>query len=317
MSMIQIHSDALNSSNPAYHEFLLFYKEKDKVVYGFVEGKGDPSFYRSMIEHNLLNGWKVKLIRSGNKSNVYKIESDFDWTRFSARRICFFVDRDLSEFVPHAYQPKQNIYVTDKYSIENDVISYSMLERVLEEVMNVTEMKPDECDEMQKHFEQNLEIFSEAMVPIMCQIIKWQREGSRPTLEDIQPKEMFVFTDDKIALKAGFATSDSRIAYAGSCCRLQYESCDGVSEIEKEFRDKAGSAKYIRGKYLMWFFVQYALSVHKSIAKFCEKYKSPPRMKASLGHSNALVILGPRARIPDSLKAFINQNYIQYVHQLV
>ena len=84
--MLKIHADALNSVGTAYHEFLLRYKANAKVVYGIVEGKEDPMFYRGFIESNLPEGWNVELIRAGCKNNVLKAFESFDWTRFSPKR---------------------------------------------------------------------------------------------------------------------------------------------------------------------------------------------------------------------------------------
>lgn len=100
MTMLDVHRDALESVSATYHEFLLRYKAHANVVYGVVEGKEDPMFYRGLIERTLPEDWQVELIPAGRKKNVLKSMAAFDWLRFSPKRICFFVDRDLSEFIP-------------------------------------------------------------------------------------------------------------------------------------------------------------------------------------------------------------------------
>ena len=50
MSMLSIHQAALESSNTVLHEFLLRYKIQGKIVYGFVEGKDDPSFTKVLLK---------------------------------------------------------------------------------------------------------------------------------------------------------------------------------------------------------------------------------------------------------------------------
>nr|VFK31285.1 MAG: Protein of unknown function (DUF4435) [Candidatus Kentron sp. MB] len=114
MSMLDIHADALNGDNTTYHEFLLRYKARTKVVYGIVEGKEDPMFYRSVIESILPSGWSVELLRAGSKQNVIRARFAFDWSRFSRKRIRFFVDRDLSDFIPDGVTPADNLYITNK-----------------------------------------------------------------------------------------------------------------------------------------------------------------------------------------------------------
>jgi len=80
MSMIDIHAAALEEVNEAYHEFLLRYNAINLTVYGFVEGKDDPSFYRSVIDRFLPDNWSVALFVSGNRKKVLDTEAAFDWT---------------------------------------------------------------------------------------------------------------------------------------------------------------------------------------------------------------------------------------------
>ncbi len=105
--MIEIHADALATGVVVYHEFMLLYKKTAQIVYGLVEGKEDPMFYRGLIEKYLPSGWEVDLIKSGNKDGVLKTINAFDWHRYERKRIGFFVDRDLADFLG------ENITVND------------------------------------------------------------------------------------------------------------------------------------------------------------------------------------------------------------
>ncbi len=69
-SMLEVHNQALQEVDEAYHEFLLIYRKDAQCVYGFVEGKDDPVFYRHLIEGQLPEEWSVKLIPVGNKQKV-------------------------------------------------------------------------------------------------------------------------------------------------------------------------------------------------------------------------------------------------------
>jgi len=117
--MLHLHETALASGNIPYHEFLLYYKATQRVVYGIVEGREDPSYYRGQIEGMLSDDWKVKLICAGSKTKVLKVFVDIDWSRFPKKRVCFFVDRDLSEFLSPQQHSGQNLFVTDNYSIDS------------------------------------------------------------------------------------------------------------------------------------------------------------------------------------------------------
>lgn len=316
MTMLQVHAEALESSSAAYHEFLLRYKEGERTVYGFIEGKDDPTFYRSMIERNLPEDWEVVLIRSGNKENVLKILAFIDWSRFSSKRISFFVDRDLSEFIGGQSDIPENLYVTDNYSIENDIATSGTLMRVLEEILNITNLSPAEADRIKKLFESNLLFFQEAMTPVMSQILLWKRNGGKPSLNDIPPKSFFGFSDGTIALKPAFSTVLSRIQHAASCVNAHRSADADLVKAEAEFRSKRGVEKFIRGKYILWFFVKSALEFHRVVSIFSSKYHAPPKVRITLGYGNAMVVIAPRARCPASLQLFIEHNYSKYISEV-
>ncbi|MHC1754114.1 MAG: DUF4435 domain-containing protein [Methanosarcina sp.] len=315
MGMLEVHENALNSSNVPYHEFLLPYKVAERVVYGLVEGKDDPSFYRGIIEHSLPDGWNVELIRAGNKNKVLKVLNSMDWSRFPKKCVCFFVDRDLSEFMGEEHPSGENLYVTDNYSIENDAITFGTMKRVLEEILNITELDPAETRIIQELFEFNLNTFQESIVPIMSQIVIWRRSREEVDLNNIKLKEFFTFVEGKINLEERFVESTLRVEYAARCVNAAPSTNDELANAEVDFRSRQGPEKFIRGKYLLWFFVECALKLHCSIPKFCAKHSRPPKVRSSLSIKNAMVEIGPRVRCPESLKCFIERNYLEYIEE--
>lgn len=313
MGMLEVHEDALNSSNVPYHEFLLPYKVAERVVYGFVEGKDDPSFYRGIIEHSLPEEWNVELIRAGNKDKVLRVLNSMDWSRFPKKCVCFFVDRDLSEFTCEEHPSDENLYVTDNYSIENDVITFGTMKRILEEILNITELNLTETRIIQELFESNLNTFQEAIVPIMSQIVIWRRSGEEVDLNNIKIKKLFTFVEGRINLEEEFVEPILRVEYAARCVNATSSTNEELAKAEVDFRNRQGLEKFIRGKYLLWFFVECALKLHCSIPKFCAKHSNPPKIRSSLSIKNAMVEIGPRVRCPESLKHFIEHNYLEYI----
>jgi len=314
MDMKEIHKAALKSPTVAYHLFLQCYRTGEKIVYGFVEGKDDPSFYRGLIENNLSDGWDVKLIRSGNKAGVLETFDKMDWSRFPKKRVCFFVDRDLSEFLGEDTCSNENLYVTDNYSIENEVVNFKTMERVLDEVLGVTDLNPTEFELIRDLFESNQEAFSEAMAPVMAQILLWKRAGANVSLNNIKPKDFFIFEKGEIGLKPSFNSPEKRVLHAASRVGAPQDGDKEIADAEAEFRGKQGLEKYIRGKYLLWFFVQCAKEIHKvTPALCCETHKVVPKVHIELGVKNAIVVIAPRVRCPTSLKTFLEYNYGSYI----
>ena len=313
VEMLQIHADALQSSNAAYHEFLLHYKPNECFVYGFVEGKEDPMFYRGLIENHLPEEWELILIRTGNRDNVFATFQNMDWIRFPPKRVCFFVDRDLSEFLEEESCSGSNLYVTDNYSIENDIVTVGTLKRVLEEVLGITELNAIETGKIEEIFEHNDNIFREAMAPVMAQILLWRRARKKVSLDNIQLKELFAFVNAKIVLKKEWISPNARVQHIATRLNDTASPPHELAASEAEFRKKQGLKRYIRGKYLLWFFVQCALEIHKAIPTICEKYKSPPKHRVGLGVGNSMPIIAPRIRHPISLENFIIRNYVEYI----
>ncbi len=313
MSMLDVHTQALETSSAAYHEFLLVYQSLKPIVYGFVEGREDPSFYRGLIENALPDGWSVRLIRSGSRKAVTDMLSVMPWERFPRRRICFYVDRDLSEYGVDTSPEVHNLYVTDNYSIENDIVNRHVFVRVIEEIFGISDLSEAEREGIAVQFESNIEFFCEAMAPVMAQILIWRRNRLRAVLANIKPQTMFCFRDGRLEIAGGYSSAMSRVDYAAQCVGLTASDEELVRAAEQEFRERSGLSRFVRGKYLLWVLVESAIALHGSIARYCRRYQEPPKVRVTLGAANAMTIVGPRAKVPNSLKQFIEMNYLTYI----
>lgn len=315
MDMLEVHEAAMESANIPYHEFLQYYKFSEQMVYGFVEGKDDPPFYRGPIENNLPNGWKARLIISGSRDKVLKVFNSMDWSRFPKKRICFFVDRDLSEFLGEI-QSSENIYVTDNYSIENEVVTFDIMERYLQDILGLTCLRSDETDKIKDLFESNLKTFREAMAPVMVQIILWRQAGEKVLLDKINLNDFFVFKNGKIELVQIFAFPGDRIQHVATCLSAERAMDDKINAALDEFQSKEGPKRYIRGKYLLWFFVQCGKEICQALPNLCPRYTVRPKNRIGLGIGNAIVVIANWARCPSSLKIFLEINFISYINEV-
>jgi hypothetical protein len=192
-SMLSVHSAAIDAKAASFHEFLLRYSKKRTIVYGFVEGKTDPTYYRGFIEYILPEGWDVELWPAGNKTSVLAIHANIDWSRYPKNRVCFFIDRDLSDLVKETLVKDVNIYITDCYSIENDVVKSSTVRRALTEIFGFSSANHSELDRACEAFNQALEAFMLAMVPLMAWILYWRRKSIPANLNDISMQHLFEY----------------------------------------------------------------------------------------------------------------------------
>jgi hypothetical protein len=310
--MLAIHNQAISGASAEYHIFLSRYSEKSPVVYGFVEGKDDPSFYRCAIERFLPPDWKVELWPVGGKEKVCALFYMFNWAVFQQARVAFFIDRDLSEFIFEAKPDAPNLYITDNYSIENDIVNRNTCEVVLRDVCNLTGLTPEEMGGILSLFDEQLTIFKESIVWLMAWIINWRRTGCTPNLADINLSDLFTFNKAHILVKYNPDNLTCE-EYIHKRCGLTLQVAPNIGAISTEFKDKGGLSKFIRGKYELWFMVAFILSIHQNISHFSSSITAPTKMYVNLGIKNALIIIGPRARIPSTLQAFFHTTYLKYI----
>lgn len=313
MSMIDVHSEALSSVNEAHHTFLLYYKKDKQIVYGIVEGKEDPMFYRSVIERFLPDDWKVELIPAGNRSKVIEIAETLDWALFSRKQVVFFVDRDLSAFGVSSITERENIYVTDEYSIENAIVNPDVFGRLLVEAYNVVDWTPEEAGCVLENFKNDLKAFQAAMTPLMAQILGWRRDSVKANLDNLHLPPMFSFINGRFSINSAFLDDERRIDHLATCVGAQRYSYDKLSELTAVFCEANGPASYVRGKYLIWFLANSLNHMHQNIHGFVSAYKKSPKAKLPVGPNNVMVVAAPRVRIPTSLKKFIDRTFLVHI----
>jgi hypothetical protein len=313
MSLKEIHDQALSNKISCYHEFLSRYSRTKKIVYGFVEGKEDPSFYRGFIESLIPDDWDLELWSAGSKERVYQVHKNIDWRRFSKKRVCFFVDRDLSDIIPEKLEKDTNIYVTNGYSIENDVVNRRCCKRVLTEVCGFSKFSHGEVDQICDLFENELEKFYLAMIPIMAWILYWRRKKIKAYLNSIEMKDLFSFVDGQLHSKPSPKRKAGVEEYIHSQCNIAIEKQIDISLYEAEFRNKKIYRKLTRGKYAFWFLIQFCLSARQSAKILIKSCQTIPSMNVSLSLTNGMTVIGNRARLPHSLRRFLNETFIQYI----
>lgn len=313
MSMLDVHADALERSVTKYHEFIARYSKNRNVVYGFVEGKDDPSFYRGFIEGVLPGDWDVELWPAGNKDKVFEIYRSIDWRKFRKSRICFFVDRDLSDLVPESMPSDRNIFVTPNYSIENDVANSSVCKRLLAEVYGLDSVDHAELDSAGELFKEECDKFCELLALIMSWIVLWKREGKKPCLNDIQMKDIFQVVIVGQTPRVGTKINADISAYIHNQCNITREASWDVSNIALIVREGQNYRKYARGKYVFWFLIEFCNAIHAHSCSMFSKLEKPPKIRTNISHKTGMAIVGTRARIPELLKSFLNVTYLDFI----
>ena len=312
MTTLECLEEAQESGHPKYHEYLTRYRNAKKTIFGFVEGIDDPSFYRNKIESLLPDEWDIDIKPAGNKKLVLELYRCFDWTRFNRKQIIFFIDRDLDEFFGVNLPNECNIYVTDNYSIENDIVNRRTTRSILLDICNLSSLPVEDLNNLLTLFDKQLALFCNYMIEIMSWIIYWKREGKKPSLNNIIMKHVYRFRQGKLQVIQRPKRFAGCAEYIHNQCNIRYNPTVDLINITNEFCASGGPKKYIRGKYLLWFQVEFIRSVHRSILILCPKIDSQPRIRVTISTKNAIVNFAPRTRIPSSLKSFLHLSCIEY-----
>ena len=316
MNMLKIHAAALETELPVVHEFKLRYAKHAKTVYGFVEGKDDPSFYRGFIEQILPADWKVELWPAGSKTTVYRILDGFDWRRFPKQRICFFVDRDLSDLLGTFTKQPPNLYVTPEYSIENVVAKKHVCERVLTELLGFSATQHEEMDAVGRQFEVQLEVFLKSMSETMAWILYWRKQERPASLSNIEMKHMFSVTNGVVASTPRPKNKPSAKQYIHEQCGLTLLPDDDIAEERTVFAKPGNYRSFTRGKYVFWFLIEFCKSVHRGAATVFTGVPKPLKVRIELSAANAFALVAPRCRIPPCLRSFLQSTYGAYVDRI-
>ena len=314
MSMLHIHGKARVSENARYHEFLSEYSATARIVYGFVEGRDDPCYYRGLIDQSVPSTWRVRLWPVGGKGFVYRIYRLFDWKRFSKRRVCFFVDRDFRDLVAEEDHEDVNIYVTDDYSIENSLVDTQTCHRALVEVCGFVDAQQVEMEAVLRRFDEQYEVFVRAMVPVTAWLLAAKRQQLTVYVNNIEMNRLFSVVDGILKPNPNPRNAGSVAAYLNVRCANGEGNQIDEAETAREVERDGIYRRFVRGKFALWFLVEFCLSVRRSATAFFASCDRPPKMHVVLGQGNAMVLLGNRGRIPESLRGFLGVTFGEYIN---
>jgi hypothetical protein len=220
-----------------------------------------------------------------------------------------FIDRDLQDFLNPPQKGETNIYVTDGYSIENSIMQDRLLSSVLSDVYQITLLNPEEEEFIKKIIQDNMNNFFEAIMPLMGQILLWRRSGSKANLSNLKLDHIFSFSDAIFISN----TRDALLEVASKQIGCHVDDNNDIAVAEREIRSHANSLMMVRGKYVLWFLVKQCEAIWEAIPKLLPRFQDKPKKRAECGFHNATVLFGPRMRIPESLKEFVERNYLSFI----
>lgn len=309
-NMIKIHEEARNSISSLYHIFISKYERGKQEIYAFVEGKEDYSYYNHNVKLLLPRNWELNLWTSGSKSNVISIYNSLDWSRFCPHCVLFFVDRDFSEYLGETHPIAPNFYVTDYYSFDNCLVNSSCLKEYLKQIYDFRDITDDEFDVIIALFNKMLDKFYDYIAEIIAWVLAWMKNGKKPCLNNINMKHLFEIKQDRIIKKKRPDECRGATTYLSKKLRMSIRGyAKEKDRILLELR-KAQPKTFVRGKFELWYFIEFASYIHDNYDRFCSalKGKRKPKCYVSISQRNATLIISPLSKMPESLEQFLTHN---------
>lgn len=289
-------------------------KDAAKLCYGFVEGKDDPSYYRTVIKNRINNDCKILLYPSGGKGNVKYIYDEIHKRDLPNNRIIYFMDRDLSSIIEDGkIIIDSHVYITDNYSIENDILNTDTLESVMQDLLGFCTTPMEDVEKVKKLYNKQLLDFETKMLPIMANIVVWKRKNIKPAnYKWLNIRKLFKVKDGKLDQ---IYTEEETIKKLYEASQTEYSKYDKkeVDNVITELHENELVHQIVRGKYLSVFFLLFCNSIYNDFSTIGIVKTNKGRL---LNDSDIMETIAPRARVPQSLKNFIDNTIVHYYRNL-
>jgi hypothetical protein len=313
MSMLNTLAKASQSDMPVYHEFLMEWRPDACVIYAFMEGQDDLSFFTGAIQNEIPNEWSVRPWAVGNKRRVLQLLQNIDWNTYSRKQLLFFIDRDLDRFVKTDIIAGSNLYITTGHSIENYMVTDNTFVRTLKELCHLNALSQAECDCIRATYNIEHLKFRTDMAFVMSWLIQALNVGTRIDFSKIMLKELYSFQDGTMMRKYPKKIRSSLKSYLEAKFHPVKFSYRELKTTENNFVNNSGKELFIRGKFEIWYFVGIVNSIHKHITRFSIKYTDPPAIHTSLSCKNAIELIAPRVKTPERLRSFLRRTCVTYI----
>ncbi|MBR0234915.1 MAG: DUF4435 domain-containing protein [Clostridia bacterium] len=300
-----------NSINEALFEIKKQYSNSDENpnIFIIVEGKDDIYYYGTKTTPYQTKGNNIRIIAAGNRSKVIDAYDHLDWSYYSKDRILFIVDRDLSEFTGERTPHDTNIYITDKYAIENELCTVATYLNTLKYICGLNEINEQEESELKCYYQDREKEFFDIIDPVMGVILFWKINNISANYANIKSQKIIEINEKGLRKAEWLKDNEDLIKYVFEQSGVDFSDEIDIEKYINLLKEKATPDYYVRGKYVLGFFVKiinYVTQNSSSILSTNRKGKMP----ISIGYGNAMLHLGGVMSVPLSLDGFLKTNLI-------
>lgn len=274
-----------------------------KKIFFIVEGKDDVPFYGTKADGYIPSGWKLVIIPAKNRKKVVEVYNSLDWSHYSKNKIMFFIDQDLSDYTKEDTPQDTNVYVTDKYAIENDLCTADTYLKALKYYYDLVDIDEKDEDCLQKFFTESCEKFVTMSTPVMAQILHWKLNRIKANYANFKAQNIFEINNKSFQLVETYQSEHSILLELCKQSGVPYSPID-ILEYINLLNEKHTPEEYIRGKYILAFFVKILNFTTKNSSNILPSSRKS-KDNLGLGYENALSKLCGIMKSPESLDKFL------------
>lgn len=282
------------------HEFLLQHDPKEERVHAFCEGYEDPAFYRPAVEKRA-GTRRIFFYRCHGKAKLFALFADLSSRVGNYRDLLFFVDKDLSDFVPEIYPKDERIYVTDFYSIENYLVCEEVIRRISFDFVILKKCALPK-ERVVERFVRELARFHRLVTPIMAWTICLRRKGVPVALQNLNLAEMFSLDAELRVRRMNGTISYLRDKTGVPDSPALWADLRSVIRSLRPVNPK----RFVRGKFEVWFLVQFVKAAIEHLQRAAHAASGDIEVPVRVERSNVIALLAPYAVMPASLDAFLD-----------
>lgn len=308
MDMLEKHSRARKKTNVFVHNIKTEYRKDEQKVYLVCEGREDLGYYAQVIKRKYAN-IQMKKQYAGGKDAVLEVYSAFDWNVFERNKILFFVDRDFSYWTGDDQFIDTNVYITDRYSFENDAVSVEMFMEVLEDFYGFANAKEEELEKIREIYLERWKVFCDNSTYSMAAVLVSNIVNKEHLAKCLKIKKMIKINDENVWVE--FVKGKSVKEYLYENLKLSSENEEEILQVQKRF-EKNGEKYSVRGKWALGFMVEMLEYIMDNACEYVPSLytgeTNAPKRLCQLTEGGTMVMLAPRIKPVRSLETFLEYN---------
>ena len=231
------------------HQYRLLATPGCLDLFFFVEGSEDVIFFGTMLRKISQKPLKVRYLVCDGKDGVLNVRTELETEDQSGCSKLYFIDKDIDDFFGQHPPTGNDVFCTEHYSIENYLVTESVLETILQEFFGLSDSDTVK-DEIVGHYRREYRAFCFTMRVFMAWVIFRRQNSQRIILADIAMNKLFRIDDELKFRKRAGAFQLIRQRYFVGDTQKEWIEVRRICEELKVLETKS----YLRGKFELWFF---------------------------------------------------------------